>query len=154
MQNPEQASAMDQPPKDEEPVRRCQFSLSTLMIAMSLACALLVLLPVGRFLIDRRTIALLAVIVVVGAGGSKVIRSAAVGGMVGVCLGLYGWDQRWWNRNWQEPADDGFTIVTIGVCLAWFVVAIQLTKRAEKVGIIALLTFVIWLPCWLLGQMR
>lgn len=145
MQNPEQAPITEQPPNRGQSVRRWQFSLASLMIAMSLVCLLLV---------DRRTVAFVAVIVIVRLGGSKVIRGAAVGGIVGVCLGLYGWDQHWWDWNWRRPADDVFTILTIGACVAWLLAAIHLTKRGKKAGPIALLTFLVWLPYWLVGQMR
>ena len=145
MQNPEQPPITEQPPNHEQFVRRWQFSLASLMIAMSLVCLLLV---------DRRTVALFAVIVIVRLGGGKVIRGAAVGGIVGVCLGLYGWDQHLWDWNTRRPTDDVFTILTLGACMAWLFAAIQLTKRGEKVGPIALLTFLVWLPYWLVGQMR
>lgn len=65
MQNPDQAPITEQPPNHEQFVRRWQFSLASLMIAMSLVCLLLV---------DRRTVALFAVIVIVRLGGGKVIR--------------------------------------------------------------------------------
>ena len=152
MQKPEQAPLIDQLPIDEPSARRFPFSLAALMIAMSLVCVLLVLLPVCRFLLDQRTIAFLAVIVVAVSAGGKLVRGAAVGGIVGICVGLHAWDQRWW--GWNEPATDIFTVLTIGACAAWFVAAIQLTKRGEKAGLVSLLTLLIWLPYWLLGAMR
>lgn len=151
MDEPKQSTPLE-PPNQEPAERPWQFSLAALMIAMSVVCVLLVLLPVLWFLIDRRTIALVAVVAVAIVGEGKATRGVAIGGVAGICLGLFGWDKRWW--GWNEPLDDMFTVLTVGACAAWLVAAIQLAKRGEKSGFAALLAFVTWLPYRLFGQMR
>lgn len=143
MDEPDQVTRT-QPPPDQEPSDRpWQFSLAALMIAMSVVCVVLV---------DRRTMALLAVTTIVIVSEGKATRSAAIGAIAGICLGMFGWDKRLWGL--KEPLDDMFTIVTVGACGAWFVAAIQLAKRGQKSGFAALLAFAAWLPYWLIGQMR
>lgn len=143
MDERDQATPIEPPPNGEPTDRPWQFSLAALMIAMSVVCVVLV---------DRRTIALLAVTTIVIVSEGKVTRGAAIGAIAGICLGMFAWDKRWW--GWKEPLDDMFTIVTVAACGAWFVAAIQLAKRGEKSGFAALLAFVAWLPYWLVGQMR
>lgn len=79
-------------------------------------------------------------------------RDAAIGGIAGIRLGLFGFGRHWW--GWNELADQSFTVLAVGALGAWFGAAFHAAKRGYESGLAALIGFFIWFMYWLHARMH